>query len=122
MTSTAVEAAPVLDSTPPPTSVPCPDWCETGQGHGYDMLGGDDREDPCRHHRRVFGDERGDLFVDVVATGTWTAGGEDVDDLALSAWIDGNVALDDITLARARELGNLLIAAADWNDAREAHS
>ena len=50
----------------------------------------------------------------------WSAGGEDVDELLLSAWIDGNAALDDITLARAREIGHLLLGAADWNDAREA--
>jgi hypothetical protein len=98
----------------PPTSVPCPGcWCESLAGHGYACLDLD--WSATRFHRKVFGDGRGDVFVDVTAMGTWHEGSDEVEAPLIGGWIDGNPAVvDDLTSERAAELSELLAKAARW--------
>lgn len=94
----------------PPTAVPCPAWCESPNGHPYELEEHDGAE--SRHHHRTFG--AGALLVDVAALGVYREGREEVGPLSVEVWIDGNGAGPELSAGRARELAALLVAAAEW--------
>ena len=100
-----------------PTAVPCPEWCRTGAGHPYEL------EDPKgfeqRHHRHQFGLEDS-LTVDVTALATWRGDHEEVAPIEIPMWIDGNDAGPDLTTARALELADLLMQAAQFASVLDA--
>ena len=106
----------------PPTAVPCPDWCTTGPGHGYEC---EDAEGfDMRFHtlgvgrvplvNEVLYPSHGLAIVEIMAQAVWRSDAEDLIGPVVQLALDcgGNSGHADLDAEQARTLATLLVQAA----------
>ena len=111
---------------PPPTAVPCPDWCTAGPGHGYEC---EDAEGfDLRFHSHGVGrvplvnvihrDGATLAIVEILAEAVWRGDAEDLTGPVVQLALDsvGNSGHADLDAEQARTLAALLLQAADELD------
>lgn len=102
----------------PPTTTPCPDWCDLPAGHGYDVdvPASDGSGAYARFHSCTFGEDTG-ADITAWARAAWGAETEDLEFEGVNIWVNGTNIGPVMSAPQARVLASHLLEAADRLDA-----